>query len=98
MTTGDVVYSLRLCICRHLIEQFAGDQLLMKINSLDVEYFKTLPPFYEQILHNIIKVTSADRPKQNNYIKLMNQPLWGNNFFLLEQGKWSDHYNNISAI
>ena len=68
-------------ICRHLIEQFAGDQLLIKTNSPDVEYLKILPPFYKQILHNYIKITSTDRIKPDNYIKLMNQSLWGNTFF-----------------
>ena len=74
-------------VCRHLIEQFAGDQLLIKINSPDVEYLKTLPPFYEQILHNYIKITSTDRPEPNNYIKLMNQPLWGNKHFFVRTRK-----------
>lgn len=69
-------------IGKTLINSFAGDQLLLKINVPDTDYIKKLPPFYRQVIESYItaKALPTEKPKTTN--ELLSQPIWCNKYFV----------------
>ena len=65
---------------KHLIEEFAADKLLLKINIHDIPYIKSMHPFYRQVFGQYIRMKSLLQERPSTLDELLVQLLWYNKF------------------
>ena len=68
--------SSSLHIGKAIINNFAKDKLLLKMNSTDITYLDEIPPFYKQVLVGYFKSDTSRKPETQK--EILNEVIWGN--------------------
>ena len=71
-----------------IIDNFGPEKLLLKINNVDIDYIKNdTSLFYMQIVTSYISTISLDESSCVTCDDFLNQPLWGNDMFMVHRKK-----------
>ena len=71
-----------------IIDNFGPEKLLLKINNVDIDYIKNVTSlFYKQIVTSYISTKSLDESSCVTCDDFLNQPLWGNDMFMVHRKK-----------
>ena len=71
-----------------IIDNFGPEKLLLKINNVDIDYIKNVTSlFYKQIVTSYISTKSLDESSCVTCDDFLNQPLWGNDMFIVHRKK-----------
>ena len=65
-------------IGNHLINQFARQNLLLRITTSDINYINNLPVFYKQIFQACISTNKLEHRDIKSEYTLLRQPIWHN--------------------
>ena len=71
-----------------IIDNFGADKLLLKINNINISYINNIiSPFYKQVFKSYLSTKSLDESPCLTVNEFLNQPLWGNNMFIIRRRK-----------
>ena len=71
-----------------IIDNFGPEKLLLKINNADIDYVKNVTSlFYKQIVTSYRSIKFLDESSCVTCDDILNQPLWGNDMFMVHRKK-----------